>query len=129
MSIGELAAQTGTRASTIRYWEKVGVLPEPGRVSGQRRYSPEAVQRVAVLQLAQGGGFSLEEMRRLLHGFGAGVGASRRWQELALNKRREIDEQIVQLNAMRRLVDRVSQCRCVDLFDCGRIAAAVLHNS
>ena len=37
MTIGELAAQSGPPASTIRYWERIGVLPKPPRVSGQRR--------------------------------------------------------------------------------------------
>ena len=39
MTIGELAAESGMPASTIRYWERIGVLPKPARVSGQRRYS------------------------------------------------------------------------------------------
>jgi DNA-binding transcriptional MerR regulator len=36
MTIGELAAESGLPASTIRYWERIGVLPKPLRVSGQR---------------------------------------------------------------------------------------------
>ena len=86
MTIGELAAESGMPASTIRYWERIGVLPKPARVSGQRRYAPDAVQRLAVLRLAQACGFRLEEMRHLLHGFGAGVKPPRRWQELARQK-------------------------------------------
>ena len=82
MTIGELAAESGMPASTIRYWERIGVLPKPLRVSGQRRYAPDAVQRLAVLRLAQACGFHLDEMRHLLHGFGVGVKPPRRWQEL-----------------------------------------------
>jgi DNA-binding transcriptional MerR regulator len=52
MTIGELAAESGLPASTIRYWERIGVLPKPPRVSGQRRYTGNAVQRLAVLRLA-----------------------------------------------------------------------------
>jgi MerR family redox-sensitive transcriptional activator SoxR len=127
MTIGELAAESGLPASTIRYWEKIGVLPKPVRASGQRRYSDEAVQRLAVLRLAQACGFSLNEMRHLLHGFGAGVKPPRRWQELARRKRQEIDEQIARLKAMRRVVDRVLQCQCVELRECGRIAESVME--
>jgi small multidrug resistance family-3 protein len=82
MTIGELANQTGIPASTIRYYERVGVLPRPERISGKRRYSSEAVDRLAVVRLAQGCGFHLEEMRQLFQGFRAGVPPSRRWQEL-----------------------------------------------
>jgi MerR family redox-sensitive transcriptional activator SoxR len=126
MTIGELAAKSGLPASTIRYWERIGVLPRPMRSAGQRRYSGEAVQRLAVLRLAQACGFRLEEMRDLLHGFGPGVTPRLRWQKLARQKRQEIDGQIARLNAMRRLVDRVLECGCNDLSECGRIARSVL---
>jgi MerR family transcriptional regulator, redox-sensitive transcriptional activator SoxR len=129
MTIGELAAESGMPASTIRYWERIGVLPKPARVSGQRRYSPDAVQRLAVLRLAQACGFRLEEMRHLLHGFGPGVKPPRRWQELARQERQELDGQIARLKAMRRVVDRVMQCQCLELPECGRIAASVMESA
>jgi DNA-binding transcriptional MerR regulator len=129
MTIGELAAASGLPASTIRYWEKIGVLPKPIRAGGQRRYSADAVQRLAVLRLAQACGFRLDEMRHLLHGYGSGVTPPRRWRELARRKQRELDEQVAQLKTMRRVVDRVLQCRCVDLAECGRIAASVMETA
>jgi hypothetical protein len=49
MTIGELETETGVPASTIRYWERIGVLPKPARVGGQRRYGPDAVPYLAVL--------------------------------------------------------------------------------
>jgi DNA-binding transcriptional MerR regulator len=129
MTIGELAAESETPASTIRYWERIGILPEAPRVSGQRRYGPDAVQRLSVLRLAQACGFHLDEMRHLLHGFPAGVKPPRRWQELARCKQRELDEQISRLKAMRRVLDRVMTCQCLDLPECGRIAASVMESA
>src|SRR5205807_8543606 len=111
------------------YWEKIGVLPKVARMSGQRRYAPDAVHHLTVLQLAQACWFRLDEMRQLLHGFGPGVKPPRRWQELAHRKQQELDEQIARLKAMRRLVDRVMQCHCVDLPECGRIAASVMESA
>jgi DNA-binding transcriptional MerR regulator len=64
-------------------------------------------------------------MRRLLPGYASGVTPSRRWQELALRKQAELDQQIARLKAMRRLVDHVLQCRCPDLNDCAGIAGSV----
>lgn len=127
MTIGELAAETGVPASTIRYWERIGVLPASTRVSGQRRYSREAVHRLAVLRLAQACGFHLAEMRHLMNGFRLGTAASQRWQELARKKRDELDIQMAQLKAMRRVVDCVLTCECADLSDCGRMAASVIE--
>lgn len=129
MTLGELAAETGMSASTIRYWERIGVLPKPMRVSGQRRYPADAIQRLAVLRLAQACGFHLDEMRHLLHGFGTGVKPPRRWQELAKRKQQELDAQIARLKAMRRVVDRVMQCQCPELPECGRIATSALESA
>jgi DNA-binding transcriptional MerR regulator len=124
MTIGQLAAESDVPASTIRYYEKIGVLPAPSRVSGQRRYGSGAVERLAVLRLARECGFRLDEMRELLHGFRQGVAASARWRKLATRKREEIDLQIERLASMRSLVDRVLSCQCVELAECGRIASA-----
>ena len=126
MTIGELASGSGVPASTIRYWERIGVMPRPVRVSGQRRYQPDAVHQLALLRLAQACGFRLEEMRHLLHGFRPGVTASRRWQKLARKKQNELDEQMARLRTMRQLVDRVLKCRCAELSDCGRIATSIM---
>jgi MerR family redox-sensitive transcriptional activator SoxR len=129
MTIGKLAAESGMPASTIRYWERIGVLPKPPRVSGQRRYGADAIQRLAVLRLAQACGFHLDEMRYLLHGFGIDVKPPRRWQELAKRKQQELDEQIARFKAMRRVLDRVMQCQCIHLSECGRIAASVMETA
>jgi MerR family transcriptional regulator, redox-sensitive transcriptional activator SoxR len=126
MTIGELASKTGVPASTIRYWERIKVLPVPARVNGQRRYPNDSIHGLAVLRLAQACGFRLEEMRHLLYGFVSGTKPPRRWQELAEKKQQQIDSRIAQLKTMRRVVDRVSHCQCAELADCGRMAASVI---
>ena len=126
MNIGELSARSGVPASALRYWEKAGVLSKPLRAGGQRRYGTDAAHQVAVIRLAQACGFSLDEMRDLLHGFRPGVPASRRWQELAKKKQVELDAQMGRIREMRQLVDRVLQCQCVDLSECGRRAASAM---
>lgn len=115
VTIGQLTEESGIPASTIRYCERIGVLPKPARVSGQRRYAPDALHWLALHwlalhRLAQACGFRLDEMRQLLHGFGPGVRPPRRWQQLALRKQQELDDQIARLKAMRRVVDRVLHC-------------------
>ena len=127
MTIGELALKTGVPASTIRYWERIKVLPTPARVSGQRTYPDDSIHRLAVLQLAQACGFRLDEMRHLLHGFLSGTRPPRRWQQLAQKKQQEIDSRIAQLKAMRRVVDRVLRCECAELAECGRMAASLIE--
>jgi DNA-binding transcriptional MerR regulator len=129
MTIGQLSETTGVPASTIRYYERIGLLPEPVRVSGKRRYWPDAVHRLAALRLAQACGFRLDEMRQLLRGSGASIPPPRRWRTLAGQKRAELDAQMARLRAMRRLVDRVVECRCVEMSDCGRIAYSLMEST
>jgi len=129
MTIGDLASRSGVPASTIRYWERIGVLPVAARTGGQRRYSKEDIHRLAVLQLARACGFRLDEMLYLTHGFSPNTPASRRWQLLATKKRKELNLQIAQLKAMCRIVDRLSDCRCVELSNCGQLAASVIGTS
>ncbi|MFD3542615.1 MerR family transcriptional regulator [Streptomyces sp. NPDC058662] len=63
MTIGRLAEITEVPASAIRYWERHGLLPAPERESGQRRYPPEAAERITVLRKCQQAGLSLAEIR------------------------------------------------------------------
>lgn len=124
MKIGELSAASGIPAPTIRFWERSGLLKPPARVSGQRRYTPDALHLLAVLKLAQSCGFTLAEMRQLLHGFTPGSRASQRWRQMAVAKVTELDRRIEQLRAMRELVSRSRDCDCSELVECGRIAVS-----
>lgn len=126
MTIGELSAKSGVPASTLRYWERIKVLPRATRVSGQRRYSPDAVHLVAVLRLAKACGFSLIEMRHLVSGFRPETPASKRWQVAVRARKKVLDQQIAQLNAMRQLLEHAQSCQCVDLIECGRIVSVFL---
>lgn len=127
MTIGELSRTADVPASTIRYYERIGILPVPQRVSGRRRYTDEAVNRLAVLKLAQACGFRLDEMRLLVSGFRSGASPSRKWRELAVKKKLEIQQQVARLSAMQKVVGRVLRCQCADFEECGRIAAAVIQ--
>lgn len=128
MTIGELSRKSGVPASTIRYYERIGVLPAAPRVRGWRNYGGAAVDQLAVLALAQSCGFSLEEMRRLLHGFPRATPASRRWQQLAREKQAELDTHLARITHMKMVLDRVLACRCLTLAECGAKLARSLRN-
>jgi len=67
ISIGALARQTGVKVPTIRYYEQIGLLPVPPRTGGkQRRYTPEAVARLAFIRHARTLGFEVDAIRELL---------------------------------------------------------------
>lgn len=67
MKIGELARASRMSATRIRFYEKIGLLqPAPRGRNGYRRYAPDALVRLEIVEFAQRAGFSIEEMRPLL---------------------------------------------------------------
>jgi MerR family transcriptional regulator, redox-sensitive transcriptional activator SoxR len=97
ITIDEVARRTNVRASAIRYYERVGLLPEPIRLYGRRSYEQEVIGQLALIKGAKRAGFTLREIRVLLHGFPAEVGAAERWRTLGLEKLVEVRELITQL--------------------------------
>jgi MerR family redox-sensitive transcriptional activator SoxR len=123
MTIGEVAEEAGLAPSTLRYWESVGVLPAPKRVNGQRRYDGRVFQRLAIVRVAQEAGFSVTEIRTLLHGFSREVPPSARWRALASAKLEEIDALIARAEAMKRVLVEGLGCDCLRLDDCALLAS------
>lgn len=67
LTIGTLARNTGTKVQTIRYYEQIGLLNEPGRTAGgQRRYAQSDLDRLAFVRHGRQLGFSLDAIRDLL---------------------------------------------------------------
>lgn len=67
LTIGNLAGKTGTKVQTIRYYEKIGLMKEPGRTAGgQRRYAGADLDRLSFIRHARQLGFSLGTIRELL---------------------------------------------------------------
>src|SRR5438128_5619055 len=67
IAIGALSKHTGTNVETVRYYERVGLLPPPARSSGgYRLYGTDQLKRLSVIRRARALGFSLAEVRRLL---------------------------------------------------------------
>lgn len=118
LTISEVARQAGIRTSAIRYYESVGLLPLPQRVSGQRRYHAEILRRLAFIQAAQAVGFSVAEMRMLLHELDGDTPLSARWQSLAQRKLTEVDTLIHRAQSMRRMLEQGLHCSCLDLEQC-----------
>jgi MerR family transcriptional regulator, redox-sensitive transcriptional activator SoxR len=117
--IGEVAKRAGLRASAIRYYERIGLLPKAERVSGRRRYDESVLNRLAVIELAQQAGFTLGETQVLLNGFSADTAPSARWQRLARKKIPEVEELIARAQGMKRLLEEGLDCECLTLEQCG----------
>jgi len=121
MRSGEVAAAAGVNLQTLRYYERRGLLAEPGRTpGGQRAYPRNAVTLVRVIKAAQRLGFTLDEVADLLdagwHRHGVRPGASLRRQASA--KLSEVDARIAALQAIRGTLAAALDAGCDDLVAC-----------
>ena len=118
LAIGEVAQRAGIRPSALRYYESIGLLPGPKRVSGQRRYTEGTVQMLKVVKLAQEAGFTVAEIQTLLHGFAPDTPPAARWQPLATQKLQELDAVITRTQMMKKILETGLNCGCLRLEDC-----------
>jgi DNA-binding transcriptional MerR regulator len=110
LQIGEIAALSGVSVDTVRYYEKLRLLPAaPRKSSGYRVFSPKAVEQIKFIKQAQELGFSLDEIKGLLKSGGAEECLQVR--DLLERKVAEMDEQIKKMKAFRKtLAKHLSEC-------------------
>jgi DNA-binding transcriptional MerR regulator len=124
LPIGEVAARAGMTTSRIRYYETRGLIAEPERVAGKRRYGEEVLRRLAIIDAAQRVGFTLEEIRDLLAS--RDEPAHERLRQLATLKLPELDDLIARASSVRRLLTMCSTCDCESIDVCRMFDARVL---
>ena len=105
MRIGEIANRAGVTVDTVRFYERVGVLPAPARTaSGYRDYEPDTVGRIQLTRELQAIGFTLSDAVDALaaHDAGGATCESERWRlDAALSR---VDAKLAELNALRRRI-------------------------
>jgi DNA-binding transcriptional MerR regulator len=103
MRIGQLAETTGVSRDTIRYYEKIGLLPPARRRdSGYREYPDGAGNRIRVIRNAVQLGFPLKEIARVLHVRDAGGAPCQQVRDYARGLVAEIEQRIQQLETEKR---------------------------
>lgn len=111
LTIGKLAAAGGVGVETIRFYQRRGLLEQPPRAGGIRRYGGEDLRRLRFIRQAQAAGFTLEEIRELLS-LDTGEDRSRA-RELARARVQALEARIAELrqarDALQRLADECSQ--------------------
>jgi DNA-binding transcriptional MerR regulator len=116
--IGEIARRAGVATSTIRYYERIGLLPRSQRVSGKRRYDGSILKTLTVIRLTQEAGFSLAEIGALLYDFPADAPPAQRWHTVADQKIEELDAVIRQAQLRKAFLEKTRECRCSTLDEC-----------
>lgn len=120
LTIGTLAKRTGTKVQTIRYYEQIGLLPEPGRTQGgQRRYSNAELDRLAFVRHARQLGFPLEAIRELLNLADTPDQSCHDADTIAKRQLKQVEQRIARLNALRTELRRmIRECGGGKTCDC-----------
>jgi Predicted transcriptional regulators len=124
MQIGDLSRQAGVNIETIRYYERIGVLPKPARQSnGRRTYSPADAERLGFIRHARDLGFDLPSVRVLLALQEQPEASCEDASRIAQGQLEEVESRIARLLSLRdelaRMVGecrqgRVSECRVIE---------------
>jgi len=129
-TIGRLAARTGVNIETIRYYERIGMIPAPPRTAGgQRRYEEPHLRRLAFVRRCRELGFPLDEIRALLGLVDGGDYSCEEVRDMTLRQLDAVRRRIADLQVMERTLDgmaaecaggAVPECPIVDTLFAGR---------
>jgi len=122
VKIGDVAERLGIPASTIRYYEKKGLINPPERVSGKREFSKSSLVALRFIQLCQAAGFTIGEIRSLLEHYMNDPSAAGLWQPVVKTKRTELRKQLAELKQMDAVLGELMKCRCESIEQCVSVA-------
>jgi MerR family redox-sensitive transcriptional activator SoxR len=123
LTIGEVARRAGIATSQIRYYERIGLLAQPERLSGQRRYEPEILGRLAFIGVAQSAGFRLREIKELIAGIDGADGMAQRMRSLSERKLSEVEALLERTKAMKGWLEVAKGCGCATPAECALFPA------
>jgi MerR family redox-sensitive transcriptional activator SoxR len=118
LTVGEVARRAGVAASAIRYYESIGLLPEPDRLHGQRRYTTDVLGTLAFIGVAQSAGFKLDEITELLNGAGGNDGMGEQMRALSSRKLDEVQALLARATAMKGWLEVANSCDCETPAEC-----------
>ena len=118
LTIGQVADRAGVNTSHIRFYERAGVLPQPERVSGQRRYREEVLHRLSIIDVAQRAGLTLEEIAPLTGPDNRSADTSRHIRTLADDKLPHIEALIERAKAVKHWLQVAQSCDCATVDVC-----------
>tara|TARA_R110002094_G_scaffold180570_1_gene158865 strand:- start:1175 stop:1579 length:405 start_codon:yes stop_codon:yes gene_type:complete len=117
--IGALSRETGCNIETIRYYERIGLIPEPPRSNGgHRSYSRDHLRQLAFIMRSRALGFSISEIRQLLSLMDDN-NSCEQVQSITVRHLKEINRKIEELTRLRSVLERAAEkCACGTATDC-----------
>ena len=113
LDIGEVTALSGMSASTLRFYERSGIIASAERKGLRRQYRPEVLETLAVVALCRSTGFNLGEVKQLL-----ATGGHPPVKALAAQKRDQLRDHARQLTLLADLIDHFVDCPSANAFEC-----------
>jgi len=125
LTIGALSKQTGVNIETIRFYERIGILPKPPRsVGGHRIYGHDQLMRLGFVRRSRELGFSLQEVRGLLQLVDGGHYTCAEVKAITVDHLADVRRKIADLRRLERtLADVAGKCRGGKVPDCPVIEA------
>jgi MerR family redox-sensitive transcriptional activator SoxR len=121
---GELSERSGVAISALHFYEREGLIQSRRTTGNQRRYSRDALRRVAFIRTSQRVGLALSEIRAALATLPAARTPTKKdWSRLSRAWRSDLDHRIEQLQRLRDTLDECIGCGCLSLKSCA------LHNT
>ncbi|MGA9946358.1 MAG: redox-sensitive transcriptional activator SoxR [Candidatus Cybelea sp.] len=119
LAVGEIAKRSGLPVSTIHFWESKGLIRSDRSEGNQRRFARAELRRIAVIKIGQRAGISLGEIREVLDTLPADRAVSARsWAALSNRWKRDLDDRIARLTALRDRLGQCIGCGCLSLNKC-----------
>jgi MerR family redox-sensitive transcriptional activator SoxR len=118
LTIGEVARRAGVATSSIRYYERIGLLAEPDREGGQRRYDADVLGKLGFIGVAQSAGFKLREIKELIKGVDGASGLGEQMRSLSSQKLDEVEALLERTKAMKGWLEVAKECGCATPAEC-----------
>ncbi|MEM9776986.1 MAG: MerR family transcriptional regulator [Chloroflexota bacterium] len=117
-SIGRVGELANVAPSTIRYYERIGLIPIAARVNGRRQYQPDVIKQLKVIRAAQKLGWSLDEIKTLSANEDHFSATTSAWKAQVPAKINQINELIHQLVQKKQVLIESLVCECTDFDNC-----------
>jgi MerR family redox-sensitive transcriptional activator SoxR len=119
LTIGELAERSGVATSALRFYQAEGLISSWRTDGNQRRFSRPTLRRVALIQAGRAAGIPLQEIRSALELLPHDRTATKRdWERLSSAWRRDVEERVERLTALRDQLTSCIGCGCLSLRSC-----------
>lgn len=119
LSVGEVAQRSGVPVSTLHFYESKGLISSTRNAGNQRRFERSELRRIAIVRIAQRAGIPLAEIREALAQLPSrGPISAREWERMSKRWKRELDDRVRRLSALRDQLGDCIGCGCLSLRTC-----------